>query len=160
MSNGCYSHWMKGWQIRQQYLSSLISFKITKKRNNQKWYVSWCDTTGISCTLCEVFLSEMKPEVDQASKSNYEFRKLVRWKNLEFINSTGMQSAKSKIWEIQHDKWFSFFNKQRIKLEREKKEAYKVRDLRDVWRKIKCNVWSFGWSDLNKPTIKLDLWDK
>lgn len=111
MSNGCYSHWMKGWQIRQQYLSSLISFKITKKRNNQKWYVSWCDTTGISCTLCEVFLSEMKPGVDQASKSNYEFRKLVRGKNLEFINTTGMQSAKSKIWEIQHDKWFSFFNK-------------------------------------------------
>ena len=47
----------------------------------------------------------MKPGVDQASKSNYEFRKLVREKNLEeFINTTGMQSAKSKIREIQHDK--------------------------------------------------------
>ena len=59
-----------------------------------------------------VFLSEMKPEVDQASKYNYEFRKLVREKNLEeFINTTEMQSAKSKIREIQHDKWSTFFNK-------------------------------------------------
>ena len=47
-------------------------------------------------------------------------------------------------------------NKRR-NLEIEKEEAYKVRDLRDVSRKIKCKVWSFGWSDLNKPTIKLHL---
>lgn len=45
--------------------------RLQKKEITRNGYVSWCDTTGISCTLCEIFLSEMKPGVDQASKSNY-----------------------------------------------------------------------------------------
>lgn len=70
-------------------------------------------------TIYEVFLP-IKPESDQASRSNCQFgnKEDKKKKNMSHY-TTEMQSATTRLMETLLDKWSSFFNKQIASWDRE-----------------------------------------
>lgn len=102
----------------------------------------------VQISMYQTFLPKIKLRSEQVSRSNYQYRKQKGQRNI-LSETTGMQSAKSRLQKILQDKWpVSSTNKLQGKIVKEHLQI--KREMRHV---TKSNAWTLD-LDLNKGTGK------
>lgn len=105
----------------------------------------------VQISMYQTFLPKIKLRSEQVSRSTYQYRKQKGQRNI-LNETTGLQSAKSRMQKILQDKWpVSSTNKLQGKIVKEHLQI--KREMRYV---TKSNVWTLD-LDLNQGTEKKNL---